>query len=426
MKREIEDALLLMLKSSRNNVILVEGARQVGKSYLVEKVLQKQARPFVSFDLEKHKKIKHQIDETRDFNDFCALMFDQYKLRKGSVLFIDEAQESSMLAGYIKSFKEDWPDIRVILTGMRIPVGRTESLRVLPFSFSEFLEYTEGLELADFVRSAPSEVPVSRHKYLLSLYNTYIKTGGYPEAVIAFNENTSFTNVQSEILYTLEEDFQRKEEFQPALFRNALNAVANHIGSVSKLTQFETTKYHAERIINAMKSWHIILEVEPHSFDPHRSHFLPKRYLHDLGIVNLRRTLSVPDISILETVDPVLRTPLGGIFENGVLLSLIQGEHSGYSIGAWKKGGSGDIEVDFVMNAVEGRVKVPIECKAAMKVKKKHFKNLIHYLRLSNQKYGILVSAAPFAKIEVEDKVILNVPIYLSFKSNLINYIEMY
>lgn len=434
MKREIEGRLQAMLADkSRNNVIVVEGARQVGKSYMVNNVLKSQSLPYFSFDLEKNKKLRRQIDETEDFNDFAALMKDQYGLVKGSILFIDEAQESKNLANYVKSFKEDWHDIRVILTGSsmnrffskdtRIPVGRTRSITIFSFSFCEFVEYIEGEELADFLRSAPEKVPASRHQMMLDLFDRYMVVGGYPEAVIAFKNGEPYFEIIDEIMEGLEEDFQRKEEYEPELFRDVVRGVANYIGSPSKYTHFNTSKYHAKRVMGAMSGWHLVLEVEHYSFDPQKSGFLPKRYLHDIGVVNRKRSLAVPSVSILETVDPLLRIPLGGLFENAVLLNLVQGESARYSVGTWKKGKNTDIEVDFVMDIPGLNVKIPIECKAALRLRSKHYKNVVHYLRSTGQDFGVVVSAAPLEKVALDGGIIImNIPVYLAGKENIKNY----
>jgi predicted AAA+ superfamily ATPase len=436
MKREIEEKLQTMLADKfYNNVIIVEGARQVGKSYLVNHVLQSQPLPYFAYDLEKEKKLRRQIDETEDFPDFQALMYDQYGLTNGSILFFDEAQESKNLANYVKSFKEDWPEIRVILTGSsmnrffshdtRIPVGRTRSITVFSFSFSEFVQYIKGDDLADFLRSAPEKVPVSRHQLLLDLFDRYMKMGGYPEAVIAYKNEKSYFDIIDEVMAGLEEDFKRKEEYEPELFRNIVQGVANNIGSPSKFTHFDTTKYRARKVIEAMKGWHIVLEVEHYSFDPQRSNFLPKRYLHDIGVVNRKRSLAVPSVSILETLNQVLRIPLGGLFENAVLLNLVKGESARFSVGTWKKGGNTDIEVDFVMDIPEYNVKIPIECKAALKLKSKHYKNIIHYLRLTGQDFGVVVSAAPLETIVEADHItIMNIPVYLAGKENIKEYFK--
>ena len=170
--------------------------------------------------------------------------------------------------------------------------------------------------------------------YLLKIYDHYLQVGGYPEAVKAFKDGLSYSEIIDEIMGSLAEDFERKEEYQPALFNNVINAISNYIGSPSKLTHIDSSKYHANLIIKAMKEWHIILEVQQNSLDPFKSKFLPKRYLHDTGVINRSRTLTVPPVSLLNTIDPVLRTPLGGLFENVVLINLLEGTSIYKKIGA--------------------------------------------------------------------------------------------
>ncbi len=434
MKREIEGKLKTMLADPNSqNVIMVEGARQVGKSYLLNRVLTSQDRPFVAYDLEKNSELRRQIDKTVDFKDFQTLMTDQYGVKKNSILFLDEAQESRQLSHYVKSFKEDWPEVKIILTGssmnrffseeIRIPVGRTRSLTVFCFNFSEFIEYTDGEELADFLRSAPEEVAPSRHQLLLEKLDKYMLVGGYPEAVIAYQNKYPYYEVIDEIMASLEEDFQRKESENPGLFREVIRGVANHIGSPSKLTHFDTTKYKAKKIIDALIGWHLVLEVTPHSLDPQHSSYLPKRYLHDIGVVNRKRTLALPAVSVLETIVPLLRIPLGGLFENSLIIGLMAGEPVRHEIGTWKKGKNSDIEVDVVLDVPEHNAKIPIECKAALTLKSKHYKNVLHYLKLTGQTFGVVVSAAPLQKIVIDDSItIMNIPLYLASKGNIRSY----
>ncbi len=436
MKREIHNKLATLIAENDNNdVIIIEGARQVGKSYLVNSLLKEIKRPYLAFDLEKNRKIRREISKTEDFYDFEALMTDRYKLKHGSILFFDEAQECNRLAEYVKLFKEDWKDIQVVLTGssmnrffpknVRIPVGRTRSMRIFGFSFSEFVRFIKGDQLADFIINTPKKIPLSRHQLLLELFDEYMVTGGYPEAVKAYKARKPSAPVIEEIMASLEEDFERKEAYRPDLFENTIRAVANHLGAPSKYTHIDATKHHAKQIIHAMRSWHILLEVIQHSHDPNRSNFLPKRYLHDLGVANMFRSIAIPSISIINTVDPLLRTPLGGLFENGVLLNLLSGESASKSITTWKRGKQADIEIDFIVDHKNGKIKIPVECKATLKIQKRHYKNLNHYLDITGQKFGILVSAAPFQKINPQpDRIILNLPVYLASNANIINYFE--
>ena len=401
--------LSILRNPDKNDVIIIEGARQVGKSYLVNSVLEELQVPYLAFDLEKESKVRRQIEKTEDFEDFKTLMVDQYQLKDNSILFIDEAQESKKLAAYVKSMKEDWPQIKVILTGSsmnrffsketRIPVGRIKSLCVYSFSFTEFLKFSGNGELAEFIHSAPLQIPESRHTLLLKLYDQYLKVGGYPEAVKAYTAGDSYYEVIDEIIAGLEEDFSRKEEYQPYLFADVIRAVSGHIGSLSKYSHIDTSKYNARKIIEAMKSWHIVLEVQHFSLDPHRSAFLPKRYLHDLSVINRKRVLTAPTISILDTIDPALRTPLGGLFENALLLNLLEGGSASKSISTWKKNSKTNIEVDFILDSELHQRKIPIECKAFLNFKKKHIGNVINYLRITNQKLGLWFLPLLWAKL---------------------------
>ena len=434
MKRNIHSKLLSILRNpDKNEVIIIEGARQVGKSYLVNSVLEELQVPYLAFDLEKDDKVRRQIEKTEDFKDFKALIVDQYHLKDNSILFIDEAQESRKLAAYVKSMKEDWPQIRVILTGSsmnrffskdtRIPVGRIKSLCVYTFSFTEFLKATGNSELSKFINSSPLQIPASRHTLLLELYDQYLKVGGYPEAVKAYVAGDPYYEVIDEIMAGLEEDFSRKEEYQPYLFADVIRAVSGHIGSLSKYSHIDTTKYNARKIVEAMKSWHIVLEVQHYSLDPHRSKFLPKRYLHDVGVINRRRVLAAPTISIVDTIDPALRTPLGGLFENAVLLNLLEGGPASKTISTWKKSSRSNIEVDFIYDSELYQSKIPIECKASLQFKRKHTGNVINYLRETRQKTGFVVSAAPLDRMMTDEGyIVINLPVYLATRENIETY----
>ncbi len=437
MKRDVEPVLMDMLRDQQQrDVVLVEGARQVGKSTLVKQVLSQIGVEHVAIDLEKDRRIARLIDRTTDFEDFRALMQDQCGLREhGGILFIDEAQESPVLARYIKSFKEDWSGVRVILTGssmhrlfgpdVRIPVGRTRSLCVFPFSFPEFLRCLGEVALADLVLGAPETLPASRHTYLLERYDRYLHVGGYPEAVKALAAGDSPEPVIDEIMGTLQDDFVRKEDYDPTLFEQTIRAVANHVGNPSKYTHIDATKYYARKVIADLCAWHLVLEVHAQTLDPRHADFLPKRYLHDLGVVNRYRSMAVPSISLLQTLDAALRTPLGGLFENAVLLSLHEGASAKKRISTWRKGAASTVEVDFVMDAVELGMKIPIECKAALQVKRRHAESLVAYLRATHQQVGILVSAAPIGLLASGDgATVLNVPVYLATRHNLARYAD--
>jgi predicted AAA+ superfamily ATPase len=252
---------------------------------------------------------------------------------------------------------------------------------------------------------------------MLELYDRYLEIGGYPEAVLAAKRGEDFRAVSEEIIFTQEEDFARKEAYDPELFRMSLRAVANHVGSPSKFTQWDVTKYKARQVINAMKNWHLLLEVEVRSLHPERDGFLPKRYLHDIGLVNRFRSIAAPPISLLNTISPALRTPLGGLFENAVLINLLSGQSAYAEIGTWKQGSQSSREVDFVLQ--KGTQRIPNECKAALKFKQAHTSNVFSYLQAAQQPVGFVISAAPLEVSEKNGHRMINLPVYLASRENI-------
>ncbi len=101
------------------NVLLVEGARQVGKTRMVAHALQQTDKPSIEINLERDRRIRSAIDECVDFKDFEELLADRIGFHGdgGQVLFIDEAQESETLGSYVRFMKESWSRASVILSG---------------------------------------------------------------------------------------------------------------------------------------------------------------------------------------------------------------------------------------------------------------------------------------------------------------------
>jgi predicted AAA+ superfamily ATPase len=248
-----------------------------------------------------------------------------------------------------------------------------------------------------------------------------LHTGGYPEAVKALAAGEAAEPVLDEIMGTLQDDFTRKEGYEPALFEETIRAVANHVGSPSKYSHVDTTKYQAKKVLAALQAWHLVLEVRPQALDPQHSDFLPKRYLHDLGVVNRHRSMVVPSISLLRTLDPPLRAPLGGLFENAVLLGLLEGASARQKVGTWRKSAASAVEVDFVLDAVELGRKIPIECKATLAVRRRHAENVVDYLRTTHEPFGVLVTAAPVDVVYRSDEgCVVNLPAYLATRENIL------
>lgn len=420
--------------SQESKVLLVEGPRQVGKTYYVESKLKELDQDrIISINLEKEKDLKFEIDRTKNFEEFTQwLGFRKGFKNDGTyTVFIDEAQESRILGSYVLSMKEDWKSTRIILTGssmnklfdgrQRVPVGRIEYLTVWPFSFLEFLKFGGLTSQIDFIMNynLTDEISDEIHNQLLAKYDEYLSVGGMPEAVKSYyaeKGSEKFTEKLRYIIQSQQDDFQRKEPaIKNHLFIDAIKAVSNDIGFPFKKTHIVNNDYEASAILSLLKQWHIVLEVAQKGSAVAQKNFYPKEYLYELGILRLLRETTIPRISAITTLNEKLRIPLGGLIENAILLNMLEGKGGFYEINGWKS--RMDKEVDFIYK--DAKMTLPIEIKATSKVTNRHAKNLVHYLSEHNLKTGLLITLDKPQKIKVPRFNIINIPAYL-FSQNII------
>lgn len=427
MKRNIEYILRDFLKSagSESRVLLVEGARQVGKTYLVEDALKTLDQTgVISINLEKEKDLKFEIDGTQSFKEFTQwLSFKKgFKDGQSCTVFIDEAQESKNLGSYVLSMKEDWKNTKVILTGssmnklfdgtVRVPVGRIEYLTVRSFSFLEFLKFGNFQSQVDFIQNFKmgDEISDAIHNQLLNKYDEYLSVGGMPEAVKSFYGEKDFTQTLRFIIASQQDDFQRKEpKIKNHLFIDALKAVSGNIGYPFKKTHISQNDYDASAALALLKQWYIIIEVEQRGSVPTQNNFHPKEYLYDLGVLKIFRETAIPKISAVKTLNEKLRIPLGGLIENAILLNMLEGKGGFYEINGWKN--ASGREVDFIYKDREKTL--PIEVKASVKITNRHAKNLVRYLSEHEFGAGLLISLDKPKKVKMRGFDIINIPAYL-------------
>lgn len=419
MKRDKRIGLQNYLKENEkeNQVLLVQGARQVGKSTLITEELS--SIPHLAFNLETDRITRAEIDATKNFNEFTLFLKTKFNFQPGQTLFIDEVQESSQIGNYVREMKEVWKTSKVILTGSsinklfsddtRVPVGRIKFITIHPFSFREFLRWQNIENWLDEAIELKEIIPDFLHEELLKKFNDFCTCGGLPEAVKAY-PNDEYKSVLTNILLAQKEDFLKKEREEPYLFLDALKGVANHVGYPSKLTHISSNFYQAKKISEKLQNWHLLylVNVQGHSST---SAFSQKRYLYDLGILKSVRNAPTPDIKILETLREDLRQPLGGIIENSVLLNYLSETETPIELSTWKKNPKQPVEVDFVFE-IQNK-KIPIEVKAALKFKKQMCKNILTYLNLYQQKDGIVISLAKYQEINIDNFKIVNIPAYM-------------
>ena len=408
----------------------------MGKTTLVEQALINQDLVF-STNLERDATLLRGIDRTTSFDQFTNLLQVHFKRATidlpGAILFIDEAQESEKVGDYIRFMKEEWQHLRVVLSGssmsrifrntQRVPVGRYQPWLVTPLVFQEFLSASGQTHLMDIhsefaLLPKESLIDGAMHTAFLSVFDEYLSVGGLPEVVTTYFAGGDYRAKRIAIYDSQEDDFVRKSSLADrAHFGKGLKGIANFIGMPSKFSHIDEHKRTAEKILSEQVAWNLIIEIEQKSMNA-TSQQLPKRYLYDIGMAQDLRDMPFPKLSLVSTQNPNLRNQLGGLFENTLLLQILEEQTYLGHISGWRQGGSDSPEVDFIWRTDSAAI--PIECKATQKLSMKHWSGIKTYLDATDQKFGFLVTASPFCVIHSKDRVLVNLPIY-SVSLNTIN-----
>src|SRR3990167_5808429 len=197
-KRTINQPLMEWSQKKDRMPLILRGARQIGKTTLVEN-LGKSYAQFLKLNLE----IKADRDLfEQDYEIDTLISAIHFHLKKpiqpsgDTLLFIDEIQSCPKAANYLRYFYEKRNDIHVIAAGslletlidkhISFPVGRVEYLFMYPFSFSEYLLAADENEAHDIMQQMPC--PEFAHAKLLDLFHHYSLVGGMPAAIKAFLE----------------------------------------------------------------------------------------------------------------------------------------------------------------------------------------------------------------------------------------------
>lgn len=235
--RKIEKPIIDWIRTGKK-ALLIDGARQVGKTYIIRNVLEAEQCDYVEFNLLKTPEIASLLEKSETVDDMITnlSLFSKKPFVKGKTfIFFDEIQEFKELMTKIK-FWVDEGSFRYVFSGSLLdvelknlksaPVGYLKTLTMYPMDFEEFLQiynFTEDLKESlhkSFVNRTPVDETV--HNRMMQIFNTYLNVGGMPSAVEHFKETRSLEDVISEhedIVVQYKKDFTRyeKEEKKPYL-----------------------------------------------------------------------------------------------------------------------------------------------------------------------------------------------------------------
>lgn len=226
-KRDIIDRLVGWKGQAKHKPILLQGARQVGKTWLMEKFGREHFEHYVKFDFDRSPELKtvflHTKEPSRLLKELS--LYSDVPIVPGKTLIIfDEIQECEEALNSLKYFCEDAPEYHIIAAGsllgvavrkkrMTVPVGKVLPVRMYPISFREFLRASDPrtFEYVDTLEEAGHLPEIILNK-LNSEYRRYNICGGMPAATISLLENQGMDALEAElqsILDLYELDFSR-------------------------------------------------------------------------------------------------------------------------------------------------------------------------------------------------------------------------
>lgn len=258
MKRDLEKDLFNWKERKDRLPLLLRGARQVGKSYLVEEFGKKAFKNIVIVNFEFRPELKQcftTLDPIEIINKLQIIMGENIEAEK-TLLFLDEIQECPNAIMALRYFKEKYDRLAVIGAGslmefalnhsnFRMPVGRIQFIYLEPLSFGEFLTASGNDQLRGYLEEMrlKNVFDDAIHQKLMDLLRIYLVVGGMPAVVKEYLESRDFLNcqrIQNSLLQTYRSDFgkyAKSSEFK--YLQKVLNEAPRLVGNRIKYSNID-------------------------------------------------------------------------------------------------------------------------------------------------------------------------------------------
>lgn len=212
--RKIASSIERHLSANSNRMLLISGARQVGKSYIIRHVGQRLFPNYIEINMEEDKLGDRLFEQTRTTNDFylalSTIAGQKMKDRASTLIFIDEIQAYDHLLTLVKFLMQE-NRYTYIASGsllgitlkntQSLPLGSIAPLPMYPMDFEEFL-YANGVgePTVSQMRQNFTELrglPAALHDKIMDLFKKYLIVGGFPKAVEAFVNTHNVANIRA-------------------------------------------------------------------------------------------------------------------------------------------------------------------------------------------------------------------------------------
>ncbi len=407
--------------------LILKGARQVGKTWLMDEFGKTQYKNHVSFNFDEEDELKSIFEANKNPHrivELLGLLSGQKITPHETLVIFDEIQECPAALNALKYFREKANEYHVITAGSLLgtllaqpksfPVGQVNLLDLHPLSFDEFLAATDETLYAYFTQIEKGQtIETLFHNRLLEAYNYYLIIGGLPECVASWIKHKNpqkISQIQNELITIYENDFAKHNGNVNSgrillVFRSVVSQLAKGnekfvygcVKEGARAREFEeaiewlASAGMLNRVYNVSKPEHPLKAFDQPSYF--------KLFLFDTGL--LKYMAGIDNAAILLKSDYQFK---GALTENYVLQQL-----KGQFDVAPRFFADGRGEVDFVIqNGIEI---IPMEVKGG---EDKHAASFKSYIRDRQPRTAIRYSKRGYST----DGAITNIPLYLAGITN--------
>lgn len=429
MYRKIMNYLEAWKESKHRKPLILQGARQVGKTYSVLEFGRNNYENVVYFNFETNPKLNETFEENISPDYLIPILSHiagQTIVKEKTLIIFDEVQLCERALTSLKYFCEDAPDFHIIVAGSLLgvavnraefsfPVGKVDMKTMYPMDMEEFMLAMDEAQLVAKIREcfdSDKPMPAALHDAAMQLYRQYLVVGGMPECVMQFAETKDYILVrhtQDTILASYLNDmskYNNTNEIKKT--RLAYDNITVQLSKKNTRFQYKLIKKggRASEFENAIE-WLCLSGIVSKVYkvqqikkplENYRDIDAFKIYVSDLGLLCAKKDLAANDILyMVEDINDFK----GGMAENYVNVQLAI---NGYKTYYWES--ERGAEIDFVIQRNDNLI--PIEVKSADNTRAK---SLMVYMKTYKPAYAIKLSAKNFA-FEDNKKV---VPLYAAF-----------
>lgn len=427
------DDLIKWKNSKYRKPLILKGARQVGKTYILKEFGKENYEGIAYFNFDHDEDLYNLFEKTKDpkrILEQLTFIYGKAILPEKTLIFFDEIQECPNALNSLKYFQEEANEYHIVcagsLLGIRLshtsfPVGKVEFMDLSPMSFSEFLMADNCNNLIEYMNSISKieKIPDIFFNMLEEKLKSYFIIGGMPEVVYSWvNEKDieRVNTIQDNILKSYESDFAKHTSNSEANKISLIwNSIPSQLAKENKKFLYQTIKEGArareyENSLNWLNDANLIYKV----YNVNKAD-MPLKAYHDLSCfkiylndVGLLRKMANLDSKIVIQGNKLFEEFKGALTENYVLnmLTMIYKNVPNYFT-------FNRHEIDFMIQ-YENQI-VPIEVKSG---KSTNNNSLTRYNAKNTPKISVRLSLNNLSK----DGNILNIPLFLiEYINNLID-----